>query len=469
MKRRRRKQDYEEEYAIRTHARGDEVDDDDEASGGRSNLKPFVMTRTRTRTSLRSSKNNNDITTNDAGNAKSSKKEKEQEDDRGASNDDGKQEDDDDDERMVLEDSPRIFIAPNSVPNQDHATAAAAVIDVDLLKNIPEPTVRSCWRDLWAMCRPSNYLGVVVFHVLGTYLGLRGTNSIATAAGMATTTAGAATTATALRTILMKPQMCIVLLALLLTSSTSMMVNDYYDTRSGVDASKINKPMVSGRVPLRVAKRFLSYLYATLLLSLVVVPGMASRLAIAVGAMLTFWYTQHLKPITWLKNVTCAALIALSPFTSGAAALELLAQQQGGSSMIAVSTIWNVTSLWRLFGMLFCGFLGREILMDINDVVDDRLHRVKTVPVKYGRRFASRVALMCTLSMSMLSLMITTIDAGANSFAYQRRIMLALAGSLSQSMRAVQVVLTDGEDPDVVERAVEEGKTTVLLLLASFV
>ena len=108
--------------------------------------------------------------------------------------------------------------------------------------------------------------------------------------------------------------MVVVALALLLTSASSMVVNDYYDARSGVDARNMltralaagggvggggsgsaspgldmDKPLATGAIPMSVAKRFLSYLYAALLFCETAVPGVAARMTVIGGAMLTFW------------------------------------------------------------------------------------------------------------------------------------------------------------------------------------
>jgi 4-hydroxybenzoate polyprenyltransferase len=226
----------------------------------------------------------------------------------------------------------------------------------------------------------------------------------------------------------------------------------------------------------------LGFLYAALLLCISVVPGIPARLSIVGGAMLTFLYTQHLKPITWVKTITCALLIALAPVTSGTAALSLdqitavMSGSNNNNNMLHELLLGDrAVSLGRLVGMLFFGFLGREILMDINDVVDDRLHKIKTVPVRYGRQFASRVAFLSTLLMAGLCLLNATTaptTAAATSIGAirnPRALAFAVLGSLAQLRRAYQVLRTDGTSRDLVSQAVEEGKITVLLLLASFV
>jgi len=36
-------------------------------------------------------------------------------------------------------------------------------------KALKEKSIYSCRRELWAMCRPSNFGGVLIFHILGTF------------------------------------------------------------------------------------------------------------------------------------------------------------------------------------------------------------------------------------------------------------------------------------------------------------
>ena len=355
-------------------------------------------------------------------------------DDEDSTNDDDDEEEED--ERMTLDDDTRgrVFVM-----HAANSTSAAAAEVATTEESQARPSVRKLWRPLLAMCRPTNFAGVVLFHLLGTKLAVERIPNVAF-------------TARLLFATLAQPSMVAVLIALLFTSATSMVVNDYYDTKSGVDSKKPNKPLVDGEVPMRVAKRFLTGLYACLMVLVAVIPGIPARLSVVVGLMMTFWYTRHLKPITWLKNGVCASVIALSPCTSGAAAYQLISGEQWG--------VLRATKLWRLAAMLFFGFLGREMVMDCNDVKDDKLHKVLTVPVVYGRRFTSAVSLACIFVMGLLGVV------GASSV---RQISLAAAGGLIMLFRHWQVFRTEGSDPDVVVRAIEEGKSTILLLLASYV
>jgi len=338
--------------------------------------------------------------------------------------------------------TPSVSVTPGSTVPLDpesHSTELA-VASSSASPTSSKATMRSCLPDLFAMTRPSNLPGVVLFHLLGTYLTTKATGG-------------------ALWRLLATPSMLVTLLALLLTSATSMLVNDYYDFKLGNDSSKVYKPLSSQRVPLIVAKRFLSYLYAGALLCAAAVPGVTARTAVVTGLMLTFWYTQHLKPRTWLKNTVCASLIALSPLTSGAAAISLT-----GASWI------NVAPLLRVVAMLFVGILGREITMDINDVADDKDHGVRTVPVVYGRKFASTIGLFCNLGVSGFALSGPVLESvlGSPTGASMRRLGMAAVGSLALVRRSWQVFRSEGLDPGIVNRSVDEGLLTVVFLLASF-
>lgn len=302
-----------------------------------------------------------------------------------------------------------------------------------------KPTIRSCLPDLIAMTRPYNLPVVVLFHILGVYLAMQGIG---------------------FRKVILKPSMMVTLMALLLTSSTSMLVNDYYDFKLGNDAMKPFQPLTTpSRLPLNIAKRFLSYLYAGALLCVTAVPGVPARMSVVMGLMLTFWYTQHLKPRTWLKNAVCASLIALSPLTSGVAAMSLTGTSGGWSP------------LFRVVSMLFLGILGREVTMDINDAQDDSMHGVRTVPVVYGTKFAAAIGLVCSTLVALMALVGPLGDSVSGVWRHGslRRGILATVGGVAQLRRGWQVFQTEGKDADVVNTAVNEGLLTVVLLLASFV
>jgi 4-hydroxybenzoate polyprenyltransferase len=228
-------------------------------------------------------------------------------------------------------------------------------------------------------------------------------------------------------------------------------------------------------------------MYATLLLSVTFVPGTPARLSIVTGAMTTFWYTQHLKPKTWLKNVSCALLMALSPLTSGAAVMHLEALSVAAATGVK-RTIWDLVgsttvALGPLFLALFCGFMGREIFMDVKDYQGDKKAGIETVPVRYGRRFGTAVGFGFYGMMGLVAIMGPLLDLllgnGVASLegmgllqllqipVLQRLFSGSLAGII-MCFRANQIYRTEGRDETVLNKAIEEGKFTSLLVLASF-
>lgn len=88
--------------------------------------------------------------------------------------------------------------------NDDTSSLSSRTVDRQ------QPTVRSSLRLLFGMSRPSNFPGVVLLHILGTYLALQ--SPLVENAQLWPTLA--------------QPSMMIVLVCLLLTSAASMVVSD---------------------------------------------------------------------------------------------------------------------------------------------------------------------------------------------------------------------------------------------------
>ena len=218
--------------------------------------------------------------------------------------------------------------------------------------------IRPYLKQLFLLCRPVNFPIVALFHALGVHQAVQlwASNS-------------SLPTSSLLLSLLKHPSMLVVLLSLLLVTSTSMITNDYYDAKYGVDSTD-NKasdeernhyhPLAWGDVPFSITKTFDSYLYAILLLSSAFVPGVVSRLLVLGGAIITYLYTAHLKPKTWIKNLSCAALVGMSPVTSGLAAWHVLCR--GGVETATVGTLpfhlIFMSPLSFLVMTLFAGIMG---------------------------------------------------------------------------------------------------------------
>lgn len=332
---------------------------------------------------------------------------------------------------------------------------------------ISTDTVWSNIGPLFQMVRPANFPVIVLFHMLGVYLALSGQ--------------GPSSNNLYWSILLREPTMWLVLAAILLTSSTSMVVNDYYDAKLGRDMllnvnGSDDVVLAQGRVSFEVARRFLSYLYGASLVIMACLPGVPTRLAVVGGLVLTFFYTQSLKPMTWVKNLVCASLVALSPLTSGLAALHVVHQHANSLNNI---NMWAATGivlprLLRLTATIFFGILGREIMMDCNDVEDDRRSQVMTVPVVHGLRCASAVSLATSIVVSGLTVGLELLEIGTTvhhsiSRKAARRLALSGIASAMTLRRSWQVYRTHGSDPKTVDKAINESLVAVAILLASFV
>jgi 4-hydroxybenzoate polyprenyltransferase len=106
--------------------------------------------------------------------------------------------------------------------------------------------------------------------------------------------------------------------------------------------------------------------------------------------------------------------------------------------------------------------------MDINDFNDDAAHNVRTVPVQYGRKYASRIALVCSIMVSTIAISGPFLTSTEPSVLI-RRLVLASVASLAALRRYWNVAKTQGQDSDAVDLAVNEGLSAIVLIIASFV
>eukprot|EP00547_Thalassionema_nitzschioides_P001130 CAMPEP_0194212924 /NCGR_PEP_ID=MMETSP0156-20130528/13108_1 /TAXON_ID=33649 /ORGANISM="Thalassionema nitzschioides, Strain L26-B" /LENGTH=326 /DNA_ID=CAMNT_0038940831 /DNA_START=225 /DNA_END=1205 /DNA_ORIENTATION=+ len=314
-------------------------------------------------------------------------------------------------------------------------------------------------KELWRLTRPAKLPGIRIFlfHMIGVYLAMANT---------------AITGAQEYWVFLAsEPKLWLTFLSVVLVSATSMVINDYYDAKLGRDALKLKehnqrKALVEGDVSLPMTKRLLTYLYAISLMVMSFLPGVATRLTVNSGLIMTYLYTVHLKPVPLLKNVACAALIAMAPLTSGFATISILGK----------GNVWLVRQLWSLFGAMFWGVLGREIMMDCKDMVIDRAAGVKTIPVLWGQAKAASVALLTTVILSALTCLPlgkecwNVVQSGnIRTNSAFRRFSFAILGSGMMLRRSWQVYKSEGKATGVLERAINESSLTVALLLASFI
>ncbi len=205
------------------------------------------------------------------------------------------------------------------------------------------------------------------------------------------------------------------------------------------------------------------------------------------GAITTYLYTVHLKPKTWIKNISCAALVAMSPITSGLAAWKVLtdgAAITNVSSSVPYALVFK-SPLSFLVLSLFAGIMCREILMDITDCEGDAKAGIQTLPVKYGKEMASRVAMgwsivACAsacgeslvkwvpMGISRLMSMSSAANTMSLTIPATRKLVLSILGGGLFAQKTYNVLKTKGNDVLLAEKAVRDGLLGVLLVLASF-
>ena len=186
------------------------------------------------------------------------------------------------------------------------------------------------------------------------------------------------------------------LLTVIVTTG-SMLINDYHDHKLGVDneVTKPGRPLVTGEVRPDTVKLVLKYMYASHLTLLCLVDTAWMRLWILANTLLTYLYSVHLKPITGVKNLTCAAIVSM------AVGLGALAMGGGKASVLAVSR-----PMIAVGGLIW----HREIVMDVKDMDGDSKAGVRTLPVAFG---ADRALLLSLIPLAIGAIAAGTAPGGA--------------------------------------------------------
>lgn len=176
-------------------------------------------------------------------------------------------------------------------------------------------------------------------------------------------------------------QLGLVTVLVILTTGTSMMVNDYWDHALNIDSEETHsdRPLVRKTLEPLTVKTTLKYLYATHLALILLVSTADLRMCIYLNTLATFLYSRVFKPLPGVKNIVCAAVIAMS-IPTGAAVVS------GGSVLAGVRVVWP------LMVIVFSGILHREIMMDVLDAEGDAAAGIRTLPVLLGRQQAVLVA-----------------------------------------------------------------------------
>ena len=177
------------------------------------------------------------------------------------------------------------------------------------------------------------------------------------------------------------PQFLISGLITVLILSASMIVNDLFD----IEIDKTNhpsRPLITGEITAKDAFNYYILLLGTSeALNLLFLPKHMQSLVHMIICVVSL-YTPYLKPIPFIKNITCASIIAFSVHFAGTSFCS--------SGLTPLSQI--------LCRFIFLGSLQSELLLDMRDYEGDRLNSIQTVPVIYG---LSKTHLMATAVLYM--------------------------------------------------------------------
>jgi len=153
----------------------------------------------------------------------------------------------------------------------------------------------------------------------------------------------------------------------------STVINGYFDALRGVDDGSKN-PIVRGEISYSEVRGYAGKL--ALMLAVLVGTELNAppelKWVYGGGIAVTYVYTEYLKPVFLLKNVSVALLTALAPISGGISKLGSLAEALQSEHLVGLATA------------SFFGIFHREVLMDILDMEGDKNAGVETFPVLYG-------------------------------------------------------------------------------------
>ena len=164
-----------------------------------------------------------------------------------------------------------------------------------------------------------------------------------------------------------------------LIGSNSMVINDYYDFKNGVDSTKKNKVLNIGYLTSEQVLHF-SYLLNILTFYLIsFIDNNLIRNILSTNIILTYLYTPILKPIPFVKNFIVSFIISQSLIV--------------GALIIDYNLIKILPHIFYLFNYI----LWQEIILDATDIHGDKLSNIYTIPVLLGIKKSYIIALIFLL------------------------------------------------------------------------
>jgi 4-hydroxybenzoate polyprenyltransferase len=184
--------------------------------------------------------------------------------------------------------------------------------------------------------------------------------------------------------VLINPYVILIGIISSLIASNSMVINDYYDYKSGTDNAKTLKVLNNNELTTEEVLYYSMYLaiasyYLTSFINNYVVRNIISN-----TILLTYLYTPIFKKIPLIKNAVVALIISQAPITG---------------ALIVNGNIQNIIPV-TLY--LFNLIMWQEIILDILDTEGDKKNNIKTLPVLYGHGTSNKLALIFLLLGTLL-------------------------------------------------------------------
>lgn len=191
-----------------------------------------------------------------------------------------------------------------------------------------------------------------------------------------------------------------------LIMSNSMVLNDIYD----IELDRVNspeRPLVKGTVTKKEAIVFSLLLTGiTEVVNRLYLPKHLQWI-IHGGLLYIHLYTPILKRIPVIKNIACASLVAFSVLFSGLSASIYIPFFENPRRGI----------LYVVANAIFGGSWANEVLLDMRDVVGDKVNGIRTLATLYGKQTAWTVAYM-VLYVNIIINMAGLTQLGMNPFVY---------------------------------------------------
>jgi geranylgeranylglycerol-phosphate geranylgeranyltransferase len=164
------------------------------------------------------------------------------------------------------------------------------------------------------------------------------------------------------------------LISTLLILSSNMVINDLFDLK----IDKINhsdRPLVSGEIKVKEAILLaVGLILSTELINIFLLPQKLQN-PIHLSVLFTFIYTPILKKILFIKNISCALMVAYTIFFGG-----FVAYNGSGNN--------KLNFLYQIITFVFLGSLYNEVLLDIRDYEGDKKNNISTIATVFGNKKA---------------------------------------------------------------------------------